>query len=93
MGSVGLGDRVDFDDAVDSAAELGRVLFDKLQVIKPTKAAVELTLGFTVEAGKWFANAGVIGEWRRARLRFGCGPRLRLTGLGVEALPGLARSA
>jgi Trypsin-co-occurring domain 1 len=52
MGSVGLRDKVDINEAVDSAAELGHLLVDKLQVIKPTKAAVELTLGFTVEAGK-----------------------------------------
>jgi hypothetical protein len=52
MGSVGLLDRVDLDDAMDSVGELGRLLFEKLQAIKPTKAAVELTLGFTVQAGK-----------------------------------------
>ena len=52
MGSVGLLDKVDIDEAVDSVAELGRLLIEKLQSIKPTKAVVELSLGFAIESGK-----------------------------------------
>ena len=52
MGSVGLADHIDFGDAIDTVGEIGGLLFDKLNAVRPTRATVELTLGFTVEAGK-----------------------------------------
>jgi Trypsin-co-occurring domain 1 len=52
MGSVGLRDKLDVNGAIDTVGELGRLLYGKLQAIKPTRTSIELTLGFTVEAGK-----------------------------------------
>src|SRR4051812_15557828 len=52
MGSVGLRDTVDLDGAVEAVAEVGYLLLEKLQSLKPTKTVVELTFGFTAEAGK-----------------------------------------
>ena len=52
MGSVGIREKVQLDDAIDTVGELGHLIFTRLQAIKPKKTSVELTLGFTVEAGK-----------------------------------------
>ena len=61
MTSVGLRD-LDLDNALDTVAEIGSVLVDKLKAVKPTKATVELKLGFAVEAGKltalWVGGKG-----------------------------------
>lgn len=51
MTSVGLQD-LSLDKALDSVAEIGAAVRAKLKVAKPTKARVELRLGFAVEAGK-----------------------------------------
>lgn len=51
MTSVGLRD-LDLDKALDAVEEIGSVLIEKLKAAKPTKATVELRLGFAVEAGK-----------------------------------------
>jgi hypothetical protein len=51
MTSVGLGD-LDLDKALDTVAEIGSAVVEKLKAAKPTKATVELRLGFAVEAGK-----------------------------------------
>jgi hypothetical protein len=59
--SVGLRD-LDLDQALDTVAEIGTMLVDKLKAAKPTKATVELKLGFAVEAGKltalWVGGKG-----------------------------------
>jgi hypothetical protein len=61
MTSVGLRD-LDLDNALDAVAEIGSLVVDKLKAIKPTKATVELKLGFAVEAGKltalWVGGKG-----------------------------------
>lgn len=59
--SVGLRD-LDLDHALDTVAEIGSVVVDKLKAAKPTKATVQLKLGFAVEAGKltalWVGGKG-----------------------------------
>jgi hypothetical protein len=61
MTSVGLRD-LDFGDALDTIAEIGSAIVDKLKEAKPTKASAELKLGFAVEAGKltalWVGGKG-----------------------------------
>jgi hypothetical protein len=59
--SVGLRD-LDLDHALDTIAEIGTLVVDKLKAAKPTKATVQLKLGFAVEAGKltalWVGGKG-----------------------------------
>ena len=59
--SVGLRD-FDLGNALDAMAEIGSVVVDKLKAAKPTRATVELKLGFAVEAGKltalWVGGKG-----------------------------------
>ncbi len=59
--SVGLRD-LDLDKALDVVGEIGSVVVEKLKAAKPTKAAVELKLGFALEAGKltalWVGGKG-----------------------------------
>lgn len=61
MTSVGLRD-LDLDKALDTIGELGSVVVEKLKAAKPTRATVELKLGFAVEAGKltalWIGGKG-----------------------------------
>lgn len=55
MTSVGLRDLdrdLDLDKALDAVGEIGSVVVEKLKAAKPTRATVELKLGFAVEAGK-----------------------------------------
>jgi hypothetical protein len=52
MGSVGIKDKIPLDDAIETVGELGHLIFERLQAIKPKKTSVELTLGFTLESGK-----------------------------------------
>jgi len=54
MTSVGLRD-LDLGQALDTVEEIGAVVVDKLKAAKPTRATVELRLGFAVEAGKLIA--------------------------------------
>jgi hypothetical protein len=59
--SVGLRD-LDLSAALDTVAEVGSVLVEKLKTARPTRATVELKLGFAVEAGKllalWVSSKG-----------------------------------
>ncbi len=59
--SVGLKD-LELDSALDKVGEIGSVVVEKLKAAKPTKATVELKLGFAVEAGKltalWVGGKG-----------------------------------
>ena len=73
MTSVGLRD-LDLDKALDTVAEIGSVVTEKLKAAKPTRATVELKLGFAVEAGRltalWVGGRGdasltVTLEWSR----------------------------
>jgi hypothetical protein len=61
MTSVGLRD-LDLDKALDTIGEIGSVVVEKLKAAKPTRASVELKLGFAVEAGKltalWVGGKG-----------------------------------
>jgi hypothetical protein len=61
MTSVGLRD-LDLDKALDTVAEIGSVVVEKLRAAKPTRATVALQLGFAVEAGKltalWVGGKG-----------------------------------
>ena len=61
MTSVGLRD-LDLGNALDTIAEIGSVVVDKLKAAKPTRATAELRLGFAVEAGKltalWVGGKG-----------------------------------
>ena len=54
MTSVGLRD-LDLDSALDAISEIGSVVVAKLKAARPTKATVELKLGFAVESGKLIA--------------------------------------
>lgn len=49
--SVGLRD-LDLGKALETVAELGSVVVEKLKAAKPSRATVELRLGFAVEGGK-----------------------------------------
>lgn len=71
MTSVGLRD-LDLDKALDTVGEIGSVVVEKLKAAKPTRATVELKLGFAIEAGKltalWVGGKGeaslsVTFEW------------------------------
>ena len=59
--SVGLRD-LDLGTALDTVAEIGSVVVEKLKAAKPARATVELKLGFAVEAGKltalWVGGKG-----------------------------------
>lgn len=61
MTSVGLRD-LDLSNALDAVAEIGSVVVEKLKAAKPTRASVELRLGFAIEAGKltalWVGGKG-----------------------------------
>ena len=61
MTSVGLRD-LDLGNALDTVAEIGSVVVEKLKAAKPARATVELKLGFAVEAGKltalWVGGKG-----------------------------------
>jgi len=61
MTSVGLRD-LDLDKALDTIGEIGSVVVEKLKAAKPSRATVELKLGFAVEAGKltalWVGGKG-----------------------------------
>jgi hypothetical protein len=62
MTSVGLRD-LDLDSALDTISEIGSVVVEKLKAARPSKATVELRLGFSVEAGKLVALwVGAKGE-------------------------------
>jgi Trypsin-co-occurring domain 1 len=54
MTSVGLRE-LDLDKALETVAEIGSVVVDKLKAAKPSRATVELKLGFAVEGGKLIA--------------------------------------
>jgi Trypsin-co-occurring domain 1 len=51
MTSVGMRD-FNLSEALDTVAQIGTVVVEKLKAAKPTKATVELRLGFALEAGK-----------------------------------------
>jgi hypothetical protein len=59
--SVGLRD-LDLSAALDTVAEIGSVVAEKLKAAAPARATVELRLGFAVEAGKltalWVGGKG-----------------------------------
>lgn len=61
MTSVGLKD-ADIAKALDTVSEIGSMVVEKLKMVKPSKATVELKLGFAVEAGKltalWVGGKG-----------------------------------
>jgi Trypsin-co-occurring domain 1 len=49
--SVGLRE-LDLGKALDAVGEIGSVVVEKLKAARPTKATMELKLGFTVQAGE-----------------------------------------
>lgn len=61
MTSVGLRD-LELGTALDAVGEIGSVVVEKLKAAKPSRATVELKLGFAVEAGKltalWVGGKG-----------------------------------
>jgi Trypsin-co-occurring domain 1 len=61
MASVGLRD-LDLGDALDTVGEICSVVVEKLKAAKPSRATVELRLGFAVAAGKltalWVGGKG-----------------------------------
>jgi Trypsin-co-occurring domain 1 len=61
MTSVGLKD-LELGTALDTVGEIGSVVVEKLKAAKPSRATVELRLGFAVEAGKltalWVGGKG-----------------------------------
>ena len=52
MASVALPAKLDFDNVLGTLGELGSVVVDKLKVAGPSRATVELKLGFVAEPGK-----------------------------------------
>ena len=62
MTSAGLPQDLKLDTALDTVGEIGSVIVDKLKAARPTRATVELRLGFAVESGKltalWVAGRG-----------------------------------
>jgi Trypsin-co-occurring domain 1 len=74
--SVGLRE-LDLDDALNAVGHIGTAVVGKLKAAMPTRATVELRLGFAVEAGKltalWVRGRGeasmtVTLEWSREQL-------------------------
>jgi len=61
MTSVGLED-LDLSKALGTVGEISAVMVEKLKAAKPTRATVEVKLGFAVEAGKltalWVGGKG-----------------------------------
>ena len=61
MTSVGLGE-LNLNTALDAIGEIGSAVIDQIKVAKPSRATVELRLGFAVEAGKitalWVGGKG-----------------------------------
>jgi hypothetical protein len=61
MSSVGLSD-LDLNTALDAVGEIGSAVVEKLKAARPSRAVVELRLGFAVEAGKitalWVGGKG-----------------------------------
>lgn len=61
MSSVGLAE-LDLDTAMDAVGEIGSTVVEKLKAARPSRAVVELRLGFAVEAGKitalWVGGRG-----------------------------------
>lgn len=61
MTSVGLAE-LDLNTAMDAVGEIGSTVVEKLKAARPSRAVVELKLGFTVEAGKitalWVGGKG-----------------------------------
>lgn len=61
MTSVGLRD-LELGTALDTVAEIGSAVVERLKAVRPTRATVELKLGFAVEAGKltalWVGGKG-----------------------------------
>ena len=59
--SVGLGE-LNLSTALDAIGEIGSAVIDKIKAAKPSRATVELRLGFAVEAGKitalWVGGKG-----------------------------------
>ena len=51
VASVGLRD-LDIGAALDTVGEIGSVLVERMKAARPTRARVELKLGFAIEAGK-----------------------------------------
>jgi hypothetical protein len=81
MTSVGLRD-LDLDRALDAVGEIGTAVITRLKEARPTKATVELRLGFAVEAGKltalWVGGRSeaamtVTLEWSHGQDRVGDG--------------------
>lgn len=79
MTSVGLRD-LDLDRALEAVGEIGTAVIAKLKEAQPSKATVELRLGFALEAGKltalWVGGHGeaamtVTLEWSRGQDRTG----------------------
>lgn len=75
MTSVGL-KNLDLNAAMETVAEIGSAVVEKLKAAKPTRATAELRLGFAVEAGKltalWVGGKGeasltVTLEWSDSR--------------------------
>jgi hypothetical protein len=52
MASVGLLDKLDLQQALDTVGEAAALVYDKLEHLTPTKASVEFGISFTVQAGK-----------------------------------------
>jgi len=52
FGSVGLGDKLDLDEALAQIGEVAALVRHKLVPLAPTKAKVEFGVSFTVQSGK-----------------------------------------
>lgn len=72
MASVGLKDTLHLDEALDSVGEVAALVWAQVGRAMPSKATVQLKMGFTVESGKlaalWMGGKGdaaltVTMEW------------------------------
>lgn len=75
MASVGLADKLDLRDALDTVGEAAKLVYDKLEHLTPTRASVEFGVSFSVQGGKLTAllfdgkadaSLTICLEWERA---------------------------
>jgi len=76
MASVGLLDKLDLQEALETVREAAAIVYDKLEPLTPSKATVEFGISFTVQAGKLTAllfdgkadaSLTISLEWERPR--------------------------
>jgi len=76
MASVGLLDKLNLQEALDTVRDAAAIVYDKLEPLTPTKATVEFGVSFSVQGGKLTAllfdgkadaSLTISLEWERDR--------------------------